>query len=604
MPENLNGTSHTKSAALAKWVAECAQLLQPDRIVWCDGSEAERQSFLAQAVSEGVLIPLNQKNRPGCYLHRSNPNDVARTEQLTFVCTPTKEEAGPNNNWSDPAETYAKMRGWFKDSMRGRTMYVIPYVMGPLGSPLSKVGVEITDSIYVALSMRIMTRMGAGALEQLGASDDFNKGLHCTLDLNPERRLICHFPQDNTIWSAGSGYGGNALLSKKCFALRIASWTGKTEGWLAEHMLILGVQDPSGATTYIAAAFPSACGKTNLAMLQPPPALAKQGWKVFTLGDDIAWLRVGPDGRLWAVNPENGYFGVAPGTSEKSNYNAMKMLEHDSIFTNVAMTADGDVWWEGMDVAPPAGLIDWQGLPYDPESGAKAAHPNSRFTTPMTNNPVLSPKANDPQGVPISAIVFGGRRATTMPLVLESSDWTHGVFMGSTMGSETTAAAAGAVGVVRRDPMAMLPFCGYNMGEYWAHWLRMRDVIKNPPKLFMVNWFRKDAQGKFLWPGYGENLRVLKWMIDRIHDRIPARQTAVGSVPDVTDLDLSGLEIAPDDLREALAVKPAEWKIEMQSASEFFDKIGATVPMELRGRLVAMNDALSDAGAHSSDAST
>ncbi|HVN28458.1 MAG TPA: phosphoenolpyruvate carboxykinase (GTP) [Candidatus Binataceae bacterium] len=593
MPHDLNGTAHTKSAALAKWVAECAELMQPDRIVWCDGSEAERDRFLAQAVSEGVLIPLNQKKRPGCYLHRSNPNDVARTEQLTFVCTPTKEEAGSNNNWSDPVETYAKMRGWFAGSMRGRTMYVIPYVMGPLGSPMSKVGVEITDSIYVALSMRIMTRMGAAALAQLGASDDFNKGLHCTLDLNPDRRLICHFPQDNTIWSAGSGYGGNALLSKKCFALRIASWTGKTEGWLAEHMLILGVQDPTGATTYIAAAFPSACGKTNLAMLQPPPALAKQGWKVWTLGDDIAWLRVGADGRLWAVNPENGYFGVAPGTSEKSNHNAMKMLEHNSIFTNVATTADGDVWWEGMDIAPPAGLIDWQGKPYDPKSGGKAAHPNSRFTTPMTNNPVLSPKADDPQGVPISAIVFGGRRATTMPLVLESSDWTHGVFMGATMGSETTAAAAGAVGVVRRDPMAMLPFCGYNMGEYWAHWLRMRDVVRNPPKLFMVNWFRKGAAGNFLWPGYGENLRVLKWMIDRINGRAHAHDTPVGMVPDVADLDLTGLEIAPNELREALAVKSAEWKTEMKSASEFFDKIGPTVPTELRRRLASMTDALS-----------
>ena len=356
MPQDLNGSPHTKSRALAEWVAECAQLTQPDHIVWCDGSEAERQRFTEQAVREGVLIPLNQTKRPNCYLHRSNPNDVARSEQLTFVCTPTKEEAGPTNNWSDPAETYAKVRKWLQGSMRGRTMYVIPYVMGPLGSPLSKVGVEITDSIYVALNMRIMTRMGTAALEQLGDSDDFNKGLHCTLDLNPERRLICHFPQDNTIWSVGSGYGGNALLSKKCFALRIASWLGKTEGWLAEHMLILGVQDPSGETTYIAAAFPSACGKTNLAMLQPPPALAKQGWKVFTLGDDIAWLRVGPDGRLWAINPENGYFGVAPGTSEKSNYNAMKALEHDSIFTNVAMTPDGDVWWEGMDVPAPTGI--------------------------------------------------------------------------------------------------------------------------------------------------------------------------------------------------------------------------------------------------------
>ncbi len=443
MSQDLNGTAHTKSRALEKWVADCAALMQPDRIVWCDGSEAERDRFLAQAVKEGVLVPLNHEKRPNCYLHRSNPNDVARTEQLTFVCTPTKDEAGPTNNWSDPAETYAKLTKWFAGSMRGRTMYVIPYVMGPLGSPLSKAGVEITDSIYVALSMRIMTRMGAAALEQLGASEDFNKGLHCTLDLNPERRLICHFPQDNTIWSCGSGYGGNALLSKKCFALRIASWTGKTEGWLAEHMLIVGIQNPAGETTYIAAAFPSACGKTNLAMLQPPPAFAKQGWKIFTIGDDIAWLRVGPDGRLWAINPENGYFGVAPGTSEKSNHNAMKSLGRDSIFTNVAMTPDGDVWWEGMDVPAPAGLLDWQGKPFDPKSGAKAAHPNSRFTTPMTNNPVLSPNANDPRGVPISAIIFGGRRATTTPLVLESSDWSHGVFMGATMGSETTAAAAG-----------------------------------------------------------------------------------------------------------------------------------------------------------------
>ena len=594
MPQNLNGKTGlaTKSRALAEWIAECAKLTKPDHIVWCDGSEEERDRLTRQAVKEGVLIPLNRDKRPNSYLHRSNPSDVARTEQLTFICTPTKEEAGPTNNWSDPAETYRKMRGWFEGSMRGRTMYVIPYVMGPAGSPFSKVGVEISDSIYVVLNMRIMTRMGAVALHQLGTSDEFNKGLHCTLDLNPERRLICHFPQDNTIWSCGSGYGGNALLSKKCFALRIASWTGKTEGWLAEHMLIVGIQSPDSETTYIAAAFPSACGKTNLAMLQPPPSFAKQGWKVFTLGDDIAWLRVGPDGRLWAINPENGYFGVAPGTSAKSNYNAMKSLEHDCIFTNVAMTPDGDVWWEGMDVPAPAGLIDWQGQPFDAKSGAKAAHPNSRFTTPMTNNPVLSPEANNPQGVPISAIIFGGRRATTMPLVLESSDWTHGVYMGATMGSETTAAAAGKVGVVRRDPMAMLPFCGYNMGDYWAHWLKMRELVKNPPKIFMVNWFRKGEKANFLWPGYGENLRVLKWMLDRIKDRVPARKTPVGGTPYANDLDLTGLEIAPDDLREAIIVKPEEWKIETQSAIEFFDKIGSTVPAELRRRLAAMTDEL------------
>ncbi len=594
MPDSPNGqtAAPTKSRALAAWVAECAQLTRPDRIIWCDGSKAERERFTAEAVKAGVLIPLNHSKRPNCYLHRSNPSDVARTEQLTFICTPTREAAGPTNNWSDPAETYRKMRGWLEGSMRGRTMYVIPYVMGPLGSPLSKVGVEITDSIYVAISMGIMTRMGAAALAQIGASEDFNKGLHCTLDLSPERRLICHFPQDNTIWSTGSGYGGNALLSKKCFALRIASYTGKTEGWFAEHMLILGVQNPAGETTYIAAAFPSACGKTNLAMLAPPAAMAQKGWKVFTVGDDIAWLRVGPDGRLWAVNPENGYFGVAPGTGTRSNYNAMKMLGHDSVFTNVAMTPDGDVWWEGMEADPPAGLLDWQGHPWDPKSGQKAAHPNSRFTTPMTNNPVLSPRADDPQGVPISAIIFGGRRPTTMPLVLESSDWTHGVYMGATMGSETTAAAAGAVGIVRRDPMAMLPFCGYNMGEYWAHWLVMRSAIRNPPKIFMVNWFRRNAGGGFLWPGYGENLRVLKWMLDRIAGRVQARQTPVGGVPDPADLDLDGLKISDGDLREALAVKREEWVAETKSAGEFFDQIGATVPLELRRRLAAMTDAL------------
>jgi phosphoenolpyruvate carboxykinase (GTP) len=574
----------TRSAALARWVAEVAGLTQPDQIVWCDGSEAEKNRLAELAVKTGVLIPLNQEKRPGCYLHRSNPNDVARTEQLTFICTPTREEAGPTNNWSPPAETYDKMRGWLEGSMRGRTMYVVPYVLGPLNSPFAKVGVELTDSVYVVLNMRIMTRMGKAALEMLGASSDFNRGLHCTLDLDPERRLICHFPQDNAIWSVGSGYGGNALLSKKCFALRIAGSLGRKEGWLAEHMLILGVQGPGGDTTYVAAAFPSACGKTNLAMLTPPPALKAAGWRVFTVGDDIAWLRVGRDGQLWAVNPEAGYFGVAPGTSASSNYNAMRTLEHDTIFTNVAMTADGDVWWEGMDVAPPAGMSDWQGRPWTAGSKEKAAHPNSRFTTPMANNPALSPHADDPQGVPISAIIFGGRRATTMPLVLESKDWTHGVLMGATMGSETTAAAAGQVGVLRRDPMAMLPFCGYNIGDYFAHWLAMHKTITRPPKIFMVNWFRKDAQGKFLWPGYGENLRVLKWMLDRIHGRAHARETAVGGVPEENDLDLTGLEISRDNIRQALAVNRDEWRAEMESAGEFFAKIGSTMPSELKRR--------------------
>ena len=578
--------SPTSSPALRAWVAEVAKLTTPDRIVWCDGSEAEKDRLTKEAVAAGILIPLNPKKRPGCYLHRSNPNDVARTEQLTFVCTPNKEEAGPTNNWSDPAETYAKLNGWLKGSMRGRTMYVVPYVMGPLGSPLSKVGVELTDSIYVVLNMRIMTRMGAAALKQLGDSDHFNHGVHCTLDLNPERRLICHFPQDNTIISVGSGYGGNALLSKKCFALRIAGTLGRDEGWLAEHMLILGLESPEGETTYVAAAFPSACGKTNLAMLTPPDAF--KGWKVYTVGDDIAWMRVGTDGGLWAVNPENGYFGVAPGTSAKSNLNAMKMVEHDSIFTNVAMTPDGDVWWEGMNVPPPDGLLDWQGRPWHKDSKEKAAHPNSRFTTPMRNNPAWSPQADDPKGVPISAIIFGGRRASTVPLLLESTDWTHGVLMGATMGSETTAAAAGAVGVLRRDPMAMLPFCGYNMGDYFAHWLKMRSAIRNPPRIFMVNWFRKDSGGKFLWPGYGENMRVLKWMLDRIHDRVEGRETPVGIVPNADEIDLAGLDLSKDATRAALAVQPDEWKAELESAGEFFKQIGRTMPKELEDRRKAI----------------
>jgi phosphoenolpyruvate carboxykinase (GTP) len=585
-------SSSTGSRALRDWVKEVAALTKPDAIVWCDGSEAERERLTRQAVAEGILIELNQEKRPGCYLHRSNPNDVARTEQLTFVCTPNKIDAGPTNNWSEPAATYAKLRGWLEGSMRGRTMYVVPYVMGPLGSPFSKVGVELTDSLYVVLNMRIMTRMGAGALKQLGDSDNFNRGIHGTLDLNPERRLICHFPQDNTIISVGSGYGGNALLSKKCFALRIASVLGRDEGWFAEHMLILGVQNPEGETTYVAAAFPSACGKTNLAMLTPPDAF--KGWKVFTVGDDISWMNVGPDGRLWAVNPENGYFGVAPGTSAKSNLNAMKMVGHDSIFTNVAMTPDGDVWWEGMDVPAPEGLLDWQGRPWKKGSNEKAAHPNSRFTTPMRNNPAWSPEADNPRGVPISAIIFGGRRASTVPLVLESLDWTHGVFMGATMGSETTAAAAGAVGVLRRDPMAMLPFCGYNMGDYFAHWLKMRGAIKNPPRIFMVNWFRKGADGSFIWPGYGENMRVLKWMLDRIHGRASGRETPVGIVPNESELDLNGLNLSATAVHEALAVNPVEWKSELESTAEFFEKIGPTMPQELKDRRQTILKSLSE----------
>ena len=573
-------SSPTSSRALRDWVNEVAQLTRPYAIVWCDGSEAEKNRLTKQAVAVGILIELNQAKRPGCYLHRSNPNDVARTEQLTFVCTPKEIDAGPTNNWSEPAATYAKLRGWLQGSMRGRTMYVVPYLLGPIGSPFSKVGVELTDSIYVVLNMRIMTRMGAVALAQLGESDNFNRGIHCLLDLNPERRLICHFPQDNTIISVGSGYGGNALLSKKCFALRIASWLGRDEGWLAEHMLILGLQSPDGETTYVAAAFPSLCGKTNLAMLTPPAEF--KGWKVSTIGDDIAWLRVGPDGGLWAVNPENGYFAVAPGNSEKSNLNAMRMLQHDSIFTNVAMTPDGGVWWEGMDVPAPDGLLDWQGRPWKKGSPDKAAHPNSRFTTPMRNNPVWSPLADDPRGVPISAIIFGGRRATTVPLVLESMDWTHGVFMGATMGSETTAAATGAVGVLRRDPMAMLPFCGYNMGYYFRHWLRMGKRLSIPPRIFHVNWFRRDESGKYLWPGFSENMRVLKWIVDRCHFRADAGETALGWMPGPRDFDLGGMKnFDSHNLAKAQEINLAEWHREALPNDELSFKLHAELPKEL-----------------------
>jgi phosphoenolpyruvate carboxykinase (GTP) len=567
---------------LSEWVAEIVRLTKPDRVEWCDGSAEERQRLFKQAVADRVLIPLNPEKRPGCYLHRSNPNDVARSENLTFICTRNKDDAGPTNNWMPPDETYGKLRGWLDGSMRGRTMYVVPYIMGPLDSPFAKVGIELTDSIYVALNMGLMTRMGTAALEMLGSSDDFNRGVHSTLDCDPARRLICHFPEDNAVWSAGSGYGGNALLSKKCFALRIASWLGKTEGWLAEHMLILGLQSPQGETAYIAAAFPSACGKTNLSMLTPPPAF--RGWRVTTVGDDIAWMRIGPDGRLWAVNPEAGYFGVAPGTNAHSNPNAMKMVEHHTIFTNVAMTRDGDVWWEGMGIEPPEGLVDWQGQPWRKDSGKPAAHPNSRFTTPMRNNPALSSNADSPQGVPISAIVFGGRRASTVPLVLESFDWSHGVYLGATMGSETTAAATGKVGVVRRDPMAMLPFCGYNMGTYFAHWLATEEHLKNPPKVFMVNWFRKDSEGRFLWPGYGENIRVLKWIVDRVNGRAAGERSAIGMMPAEGALDLTGLEIAGSSLKEAMAVKPEDWAAELDSQEEFFRKLGASVPIQMEER--------------------
>ena len=582
MASQIDGTATTltRNKALLDWVRDCAALCQPDRIVWCDGSEAEKERLTKHAVDTGVLIPLNPAKRPGCYLHRSNPNDVARVEHLTFICTKTKDAAGPTNNWMAPEEAYGKLTELFHGSMKGRTMYVIPYVMGPLGSPLSKVGIEITDSVYVVLNMRIMTRMGKPALDMLGDSNDFNRGLHCTGDLNPERRYICHFPEDNTIWCFGSGYGGNALLGKKCLALRIGSWLGKDEGWFAEHMLILGVESPDGHMTYVTGAFPSACGKTNFAMMIPPKRFAK--WKVWTVGDDIAWMRVGKDGRLWAVNPENGYFGVAPGTNFGSNPNAMKTIARDTIFTNVAMTKDGDVWWEGMDGEVPDELTDWQGRPWKKGSTEKAAHPNSRFTAPMTNNPVLSKHVNDPEGVPISAIIFGGRRATTVPLVLQSFNWAHGVFLGATMGSETTAAATGKVGVVRRDPMAMLPFCGYNMGDYLQHWLDMQEKIPYPPKIFQVNWFRKGKDGKFLWPGFGENMRVLKWIVDRAHVRVGAQETPFGWVPKAGDLDLSGLDIPAEKVDEATHIDAGEWKQELTEEADFFEMLGKSSPETLQ----------------------
>ncbi|MBI3769892.1 MAG: phosphoenolpyruvate carboxykinase (GTP) [Deltaproteobacteria bacterium] len=568
------------NAKLSAWVDEVARLTKPDRVYWCDGSAEEKTRLTEEAVARGVLLPLNPEKRPGCYLHRSNPTDVARTEHLTFICSREREAAGPNNNWMSPVEAYAKLGRLFDGAMKGRTMYVVPYLMGPAGSQFSKVGIELTDSIYVVLNMRIVTRMGRVALDALGNASDFNRGLHSTLDLDPEKRFICHFPEDNTIWSIGSGYGGNALLGKKCFALRIGSWLGRHEGWLAEHMLILGAEDPQGRTSYVVAAFPSACGKTNFAMMVPPERF--KGWKITTIGDDIAWLRIGADGRLWAVNPEAGYFGVAPGTNFKTNPNAMKSIARDTIFTNVALTPDGDVWWEGKDGEPPAELIDWKGRPWKRGSTELAAHPNSRFTAPMTNNPILSPRADDADGVPISAIIFGGRRASTVPVVLQSFTWSHGVYLGATMGSETTAAATGKVGVVRRDPMAMLPFCGYDMGDYFAHWLRIQDRLTNPPPIFLVNWFRKSPDGKFLWPGFGENMRVLEWILARAHGEAGARETVVGAVPRAGDLDLTGLDLPADYLAAAMTVDRDEWRAEVESQGELFGKLDATMPAALR----------------------
>jgi phosphoenolpyruvate carboxykinase (GTP) len=565
-----------------QWIADCAEMCQPDRIVVLDGSAEEKQELLRQAVAEKILIPLNPKKLPGCYLHRSHPGDVARTEQSTFICTPNERLAGPTNNWLEPQAAYAKLRALFTGCLRGRTMYVIPFVMGPVGSKLSKVGVQLTDSIYVAISMGLMTRMGKVAWGQLGNTDDFTRCLHSVGQYSPDARYICHFPLDNTIWSFGSGYGGNALLGKKCLALRLASFMGFQENWMAEHMLLMGVTTPSGEKSYVAAAFPSACGKTNFAMLIPPDKYSKAGWKITTLGDDIAWMHVNDEsGRLWAINPEAGYFGVLPGTSEKTNPNAMRILSHDTIYTNVALLPDGDVWWEGKTDTPPEECIDWTGQPWTPGCGRPAAHPNSRFTASMHNNPVLDPEADNPAGVPVSAIIFGGRRSKTVPLVFQAFNWIHGVYLGATLGSETTAAATGQVGVVRRDPMAMLPFCGYNINYYFAHWIRMRKRLRDCPRIFHVNWFRKDDNGKFLWPGFGENMRILKWIIDRCQGRAYAAETMLGWMPRSEDIDLEGLDIPPGQFQAAQATDLEAMKREVLTHEELFMKLAGDLPKEL-----------------------
>ena len=569
----------TMNGHLTRWVNEMAELCKPDRVVWCDGSSSEKERLTKEVLSTGEVEQLNLEKLPGCLSHRSDPNDVARTEHLTFICTRQKEDVGPTNNWMDPKEAYAKAGAIFKDSMKGRTMYVMPFVMGPLGAPSSKVGVQLTDSIYVVLNMRIMTRMGDAALRQLGDSNNFSRCLHGKADLNINRRYICHFPEDNTIWSVGSGYGGNALLGKKCLALRIGSYLGKTQSWMAEHMLILGIQNPKGEIHYVTAAFPSQCGKTNLAMLVPPTSL--NGYKIWTVGDDIAWLRIGPDGRLWAINPEAGFFGVAPGTNKKSNPNALATIQKNTIYTNVLVKSDKTVWWEGLE-NPPSEGINWKGEPWTPASAEKGAHPNSRFTAPASQCPCISPEWENPKGVPISAIIFGGRRAKLAPLVYESFNWQHGVYVGATMASETTAAATSAVGVVRRDPMAMLPFCGYHIGDYFQHWLDMGQKASHPPKIFHVNWFRTDSDGKFLWPGFGDNLRVLLWVLERTQGKGSAQKSPIGFIPTPDAIDLSGLNLSADVRAELLKVDKKEWEAEIESQNEFLGKVGDRLPKEIR----------------------
>ena len=588
----------TQNKSILAWLEEMKALMTPDEVVWIDGSQEQIDALRKQACESGELIKLNQDILPDCYLHRTAVNDVARVEARTFICAREKENAGPTNNWMDPKEAYEMLYGIAKGRYKGRTMYIIPYSMGPVGSPFSKAGIEITDSIYVVLNMEIMTRVGKDVLEALGDSNDWVRGLHAKCDIDDEKRYICHFPEDNTIISVNSGYGGNVLLGKKCFALRIASFQGKNEGWMAEHMLILGIENPQGEKKYIAAAFPSACGKTNLAMLIPPEYYRNKGYKVWTVGDDIAWIRIGEDGRLWAVNPENGFFGVAPGTNEKSNPNALATTKKGTIFTNVALNKDTNtVWWEGLDKNPPVNAVEWKGsdvngVEYTAE-GNKLAHPNSRFTAPAINCPCISDEFNSGKGVPLSAIVFGGRRAKTAPLVYQSRSWNHGVFVGSIMASETTAAATGAVGVVRRDPMAMLPFCGYHMGDYFAHWIEMgKKLGDKAPKIFNVNWFRTDDEGHFIWPGFGDNLRVLDWIIKRCEGKVDANETAIGYVPKVDDINLEGLDFSRDALAGILEVDNALWSAEVDGIEEFYGKFGDKLPAELSEQLATLKNNL------------
>ena len=573
------------STPLEQWVESAARMTSPAQIQWCDGSEEEAARIEEELVREGHTFPLNDKTYPNCFLHRSDPSDVARTEKVTFICTNDREDAGPTNNWMPPAEAKKTLGGLFDGSMKGRTMYVVPYIMGPAASPQSRIGVEVTDSAYVVASMRIMSRMGRVALDRLGNSSDFVPGLHSLGDLSPDRRYIAHFQEEKLIWSIGSGYGGNALLGKKCFALRIASWMAREQGWMAEHMLILGLESPSGKVTYMAAAFPSACGKTNLSMMVS--ALENEGYRVWTVGDDIAWMQVGADGYLHAINPEAGFFGVAPGTNEKTNPNVMTALRKNTIFTNVGLTSGREPWWEGMTEDAPAGMMDWQGRAWTPSNGP-AAQANSRYTVPAIQAPSISPRWEDPAGVPISAFIFGGRRARLAPLVYEAMNWQHGVYVAATMASETTAAITGQVGVPRRDPMAMLPFCGYNMGDYFGHWLEMGRNIPHPPKIFHVNWFRKGADGKFLWPGYGENARVLKWMLERIEGKAAATETPIGAVPTANAITLDGINVSRETMNELLRVEPADWAKEHADVGDFLKKFGDRLPEEIReehGRL-------------------